>query len=312
MTSAPPPPYRHPGSPPLHPEVPDGIVPSPPPQRQPAHGDERDALPPFAPWAPFAALLVAYSLAILAAFVIAAAAAAGGAEVDAEDLPTGIVLSATLVQDALLVGFAIFFGRMGGAALSAASFGLRRVRLGPAFGWALAAFGMFYAFTFVWSIALQVTENDDLAQDLGAADSALNLIAVTLLVTLAAPIAEELFFRGFLFTALWRWKGWILGAIASGIVFGLVHAGGTPVVFLAPLAVLGFLLCWLYRKTGSLLPGMGVHAFNNALALGVTLEWEWWQVILAVVLAPIAVVLIGSQVAARWTPRPAPAAAQPG
>ena len=80
-------------------------------------------------------------------------------------------------------------------------------------------------------------------------------------------------------------------------------------VFLVPLAALGFLLCWLYRKTGSLLPGMGVHAFNNALALGVTLEWEWWQVLVAITLAPIAVVWIGSQIAARWTPRPAPAAA---
>jgi membrane protease YdiL (CAAX protease family) len=290
--------------------VPEGIVPAPGPwppvPATPADklGSERDSLPAFAPWAPFAALLVAYSAAIFVAFVLAAAVAAGGGDVDTNDLPTGVVLGATLVQDALLVGFALMFARIGGATLSARAFGLRTVRFGRGFGWALAAFGAFYVFTFIWSAVLSVTENDDLAQELGANDSTTSLIAVTLLVALAAPIAEELFFRGFLFPALWRWKGWIPAAIVSGAVFGLVHAGGTPVVFLVPLAVLGFLLCWLYRRTGSLLPGMGVHAFNNALALGVTLHWEWWQVLLAITLAPVVVVTLAAQVAIR-APEPA-------
>ena len=283
-------------------------APGPWPVTTPPAGDaERAALPAFAWWSPFAALLVAYSLAIFAAFVIAAAAAAAGADIDTDDLPTGVVLGATLVQDALLIGFAVLFARVGGAVVSARAFGLRSVRFGRGLGWAAAAFFAFYVFTAIWSGALDVTESDDLAQELGAADSTLNLIAVTLLVALAAPLAEELFFRGFLFPALWRRMGWVAAAVVSGVVFGLVHAGGTPVVFLAPLAVLGFLLCWLYRRTGSLLPGMGVHAFNNALALGVTLSWEWWQVLVAVVAAPIVVVAIASQVAQRMTPAPAPA-----
>jgi hypothetical protein len=310
MTSVPPPPYRHPGSPPPRPELPDGVVPAPGPWAGPAPvvaAGDRAALPAFAPWAPFAALLVAYSLAILAAFVIAAAAAAGGADIDSDDLPTGVVLGATLVQDALLIGFAIFFARIGGAKVSASSFGFRRIRLGRGFGWALLAFAIFYGFTVLWTVVLSVTEEDNLAQELGAGDSALNLVAVTALVALAAPVAEEMFFRGFLFGALWRWRGWIPAAIVSGVIFGLVHAGGTPVVFLVPLAVLGFLLCWLYKHTGSLLPGMGLHAFNNSLALGVTLDWEVWQVLLAIALAPVVVVLIGAQIADRWTAAPAPA-----
>jgi membrane protease YdiL (CAAX protease family) len=153
------------------------------------------------------------------------------------------------------------------------------------------------AFTFVGSALLSVTEKDDLASDLGATDSTLNLIAVTILVAVAAPLAEEFFFRGFLFPALWRVLGWIPAAVISGLVFGGIHAGGTPVVFLIPLAALGFLLCWLYRKTASLLPGMGVHAFNNALALAVTLHWAWWQVLLAITLAPVIVLMIASTVA---------------
>src|SRR5204862_193057 len=108
-----------------------------------------------------------------------------------------------------------------------------------------------------------------------------------------APVAEELFFRGFMYGALRRPIGWVGAAIVTGLVFGLIHAGGTSAVFLLPLAVLGFLLCVLYRRTGSLVPGMGVHAFNNALALGTSLHWETWQV-LAVVLGAPALVMGGA------------------
>ena len=69
--------------------------------------------------------------------------------------------------------------------------------------------------------------------------------------------------------------------------------------------VLGFLLCVLYRRTGSLLPGLGVHAFNNALALGATLHWEAWQVLIGVVAAPTFVVSLVSLVAVRRPPAPA-------
>jgi membrane protease YdiL (CAAX protease family) len=133
---------------------------------------------------------------------------------------------------------------------------------------------------------LNVRQTDDLPARLGARDSTVNLVAVAVLVALLAPVAEELFFRGFMFTALRRPIGWVGAAVVTSVVFGLIHAGGTSAVFLVPLAVLGFLLCVLYRRTGSLVPGMGVHAFNNALALGTSMHWEAWQVLTAIVGAP--------------------------
>ena len=69
-------------------------------------------------------------------------------------------------------------------------------------------------------------------------------------------------------------------------------SGGTPAIFLVPLAVLGFLLCVLYRRTGSVIPGMGVHAFNNALTLGVGLSWSAAGVVAALIVAPIIVMTI--------------------
>jgi membrane protease YdiL (CAAX protease family) len=315
--SVPPPPSRPP-----RPEVPDGVEPSAPPPgwappqpptlpprppRPPGPLERGDALPPFAPWAPFAALAIAYSLAIFAAVIFAGVVEAAGGDVRGDDLPSGVIIAATIVQDGLLVVLAIVFARVSGVLPTPAIFGLRRIPIGRGLAYAFGAFVAFYIFTFVWTLALDATQEDDLAQELGAEDSSTNLLLVAFLVAIVAPIAEEIFFRGFLFPALWRWRGWIFGAVASGLVFGLVHATGTPIVFLVPLSVLGFLLCALYKYTGSLLPGMGVHAFNNSFALGVTLHWEWWQVLLAIIAAPAIVVWIGSQLA-DWRPRaPAPA-----
>jgi membrane protease YdiL (CAAX protease family) len=295
MSSAPPPlpPGWAPPAPPVWPPPGDASPPPPPGDRD----DERSRLPHFAWWAPFVCgLAVYFGTGVLAAFI----AALGGWT----KLPTGAVLAATVVQDAALIAGVFIFAQATGAAVRPASLGLRRVRVGRGLMWAIVAFVAFYVLTLLWSAVLGVKESDDLAEQLGAKDSAANLVIVAVLVAILAPIAEELFFRGFLFTALWRPLGWIPAALITGVVFGVVHAGGTPAVFLVPLAILGFLLCWLYRRTGSLIPGMGLHAFNNALALGVTLSWAWWQVLVAVAVGPAVVIAI----AAAWAgPRPAPA-----
>ena len=80
------------------------------------------------------------------------------------------------------------------------------------------------------------------------------------------------------------------GAIATGVIFGAIHAGSADAVFLVPLGVFGAVLCLLYHRTGSLLPCMVLHAFNNSLALGVSQSWQAPQVI-ALMLGAAAAVL---------------------
>ena len=137
---------------------------------------------------------------------------------------------------------------------------------------------------------IQTDKTDDLPQELGADDSTLALVAVAVLVCVMAPIAEELFFRGFCFTALRRWIGLVPGALLTGLIFGGIHAGSADAVFLPPLAFLGMALCVLYYRTGSLLPCMVLHAFNNSLALGVSQNWDFLAVI-ALMAGSAAVVL---------------------
>ena len=79
---------------------------------------------------------------------------------------------------------------------------------------------------------------------------------------------------------------WIPAALLAGAVFGGVHAGGTPAIFLVPLAVFGFAAVRAVPAAPArCCPGMGVHAFNNALALGVGLTWSVAGVLAAAVIA---------------------------
>jgi membrane protease YdiL (CAAX protease family) len=110
-------------------------------------------------------------------------------------------------------------------------------------------------------------DQEDIGGELGVGNpSVVIAVAAVLMIVLLAPVAEELFFRGFLFAGLrTRWSLWP-AAITSGLIFGLVHAP-TGITTVVPLATLGFALCWLYDRTGSLWPCVIAHMINNGLAL---------------------------------------------
>jgi len=75
---------------------------------------------------------------------------------------------------------------------------------------------------------------------------------------LIAPICEELFFRGYLLHALERF-GRMRAAVVTALCFALVH----PLEGFAPLALLGLLLCWMTKRTHSLLAPVLVHMSYN-------------------------------------------------
>jgi membrane protease YdiL (CAAX protease family) len=88
-----------------------------------------------------------------------------------------------------------------------------------------------------------------------------------LAVSVVAPIVEETFFRGFVYGWMRRHLNVPTAAVLSGCFFALVHF--QPVIFI-PLAVLGVGLALLYEYSGSLLPGMIVHAlFNLVEVIGI-------------------------------------------
>ena len=84
------------------------------------------------------------------------------------------------------------------------------------------------------------------------------------------PLVEEIFFRGFVMGGLLPRLGPWRGIVASSLVFSGFHIF-TGVGVLVPVFFTGLLLAWLYWRTGSLWPGIAVHAGQNALAVALVL-----------------------------------------
>ncbi len=84
-----------------------------------------------------------------------------------------------------------------------------------------------------------------------------------LTVAIAAPLGEELFFRGFALPALRRSFGPLLAVLVSGVLFSALHLD--PVGFIGLLEI-GVMLALLRVWTGSLWPSVVAHAVNNGIA----------------------------------------------
>jgi membrane protease YdiL (CAAX protease family) len=293
MTS---PPFSEPSGPlPDRPELPAGIdrTPLPTHGHTPTGSPERRDLPEWPPWAPFAAMLLTLVIAIAGATVISVGAQLAGVDVTASNPPTGVEIGGTVIQDIGLIVAALVFARLTDGRASAWQFGLRRVSFGSAAGWLILVWVIFIVVSAIYAKAVHAPETSNQADELGAGDSTLNLVAVTVLVTVIAPLAEEFFFRGFVFTTLWRWIGWLPGAVLAGAIFAFIHIGSVAAVFLPPLVLLGFLLCVLYKQTGSLLPCFALHALNNGLAMGESQHFSALATVAVMIGASTVVVSIG-------------------
>jgi membrane protease YdiL (CAAX protease family) len=163
-----------------------------------------------------------------------------------------------------------------------ADFGFRRVSWRPAVVSVGAAAAGYYILTAVYATVFKLTGTDKLPSEFGVARSTWALIGTAAFVCVVAPIAEETFFRGFFFGALRRIHvplagrelGPWIAAVVTGIMFGLAHYDSAQPEYLIPLGFLGFVLCLVRWRTGSLYPGMALHSANNSLALGVQLHWS--------------------------------------
>jgi len=192
-------------------------------------------------------------------------AVAGDASDDAEIVA---VLGASLALEVALLGAAAWFSvrrySCGWQAL-----GFRRAVRG---GWwvpvavVLAAYltlGVYFLIVELTGLGELVPEST-LPEDFFDNPAIVPLVGV--LAILAAPIAEETFFRGFLFAGLRvRW-GTFWAALASGLVFAALHFSLGSIV---PFTVIGMLLAWAYVFSGSLWTAIGAHFAFNAVSFGV-------------------------------------------
>lgn len=90
--------------------------------------------------------------------------------------------------------------------------------------------------------------------------SAPALVYLSIFVAVLGPVMEEIFFRGFLYTAIKREMDTKGAILISGLLFSCLHA---HLAGFLPILILGIFLAYLYEKTGSLVPSITVHVSHN-------------------------------------------------
>ncbi len=93
------------------------------------------------------------------------------------------------------------------------------------------------------------------------------LLMVTLLGLFSAPIVEEIIFRGFLQSTLYKYYSPGTAVILTALIFGLFHSlYHTAPVALISVYLLGLLFSYFRLRTGSIIPSIAAHLFNNIMA----------------------------------------------
>jgi uncharacterized protein len=108
---------------------------------------------------------------------------------------------------------------------------------------------------------VQQTQADQLALAEASPGQFLLLLGVGALL---APLAEEVFFRGYVFRAYLVAKGPVQAYIISALLFAVLHLNLPAFI---PTFAIGLILAFLYHRSGSLVPSIVAHALNNGFAL---------------------------------------------
>jgi membrane protease YdiL (CAAX protease family) len=287
---------------PQHPELPDGAPPPAPPA-----DPTRLGVPA---WAPFAAALAALVGMTLVQFLLVAVIAGFGGDVDSLDADNDFAIVLTSIFDLLLIGCSVaVVWRLTGRP-TPARFALRRAPVLRSLAWIV---GTYVAVSVTGGLVTALfgkPQDQDLVTDLRGEDATLVLVAFAVMTCVVAPLAEEFFFRGFLFRTLAERFGLVWGVVLGGALFGLVHWPGGSLEAVLVLSALGAMLCLMVYYTASLLPCIIMHASFNSLAFGDTKGLPWWGYLLVLVgsvMTTLAISLLVARLGRRRAPGLAPA-----
>lgn len=113
------------------------------------------------------------------------------------------------------------------------------------------------AVPFPESIVADFTESYSLVY---GGNAVIRFIATVIL----APIAEEVFLRGLIYTRLRNGSNIAVATVVSALVFGLLHGS---IIWILITFMMGVMLAVVFEKTGSLLYCILIHFANNMLSL---------------------------------------------
>lgn len=240
----------------------DDVLSQPPPQRE-------------VPWGLRGVLvaLIAALICMIAVFVLAFAAllavsfTTGIARANLSEMTPLVpwfLSSFTILLETVLFLVAFGVARYHHAGLHALGFRpFRSSSLGVAFGLLVLA----YVFQIGYGLLLQqfgLGESNPQRLDLQVGTSVPSLLFAMLGASIAAPIAEETFFRGLILPAFNDRIGPVWAVLATSAIFAAVHIipQVLPIVF-----ILGVVLAVLRLWSKSIWPGIVLHSLVNTISL---------------------------------------------
>ncbi|NLC65631.1 MAG: CPBP family intramembrane metalloprotease [Clostridium sp.] len=111
------------------------------------------------------------------------------------------------------------------------------------------------------SLVDRYLDSPNLTSNLEIYEDPVKIAIFFLVIVVMAPIVEELVFRGVLFNLLNKSIKTLPAMILSSLFFGVLHSK----TFI-PTAIIGFLICFIYQKTGNIKYSIMAHMFNNLIA----------------------------------------------
>lgn len=217
------------------------------------------------------------------------------------DITVGV---GVLIVDAVLLAALVPLARRRG--LAPADLGLRPTFAMRSMWWVFQALVLYLVFGLLWAVTFIGHSTRHEARDLSQAAhlGTVQIVIAVLAVAVSAPVVEEVFFRGLLYRSLRNRLAVVPAALAGGLLFGLVHITGYPLITLPVKAVFGVIACLLYERTGSILPGIALHSFVDASAIDLALTGN--DTIVLIVAGTVVCALVGRAAYRRIMGIPAP------
>ncbi len=133
---------------------------------------------------------------------------------------------------------------------------------------ALAGFGVYYMISiFFMFVAVLIYPDFDIGakQDVGfeSLSNTMDYVVAFVALVIAAPLAEEVIFRGFLFGTLKKTYRFWIAAILTSLMFGFAHGAWNVGI---DTFALSLVLCYLRYNYDSLYPAIFLHMIKNGFA----------------------------------------------
>jgi uncharacterized protein len=209
------------------------------------------------------AILGTTALGVIASLALAIAASAAIPGTTGRSTAGFLLLA--LSVDVALIGLCFMQGIRTGI-VSRVSLGLSWDRLGTGLDWGLRGALLLFMLSLANGLILRLlgvespqAEAMRFIRDLPRPQ----FILVLLAAAVAAPVSEELFFRGYVFRAYLQEKGPAVAFLGSAVIFAALHG---QVILLFAIASMGLVLAWLYQRSGTIVAPILAHAINNGVA----------------------------------------------